>query len=82
MLGRRSSLLGELAEPPQLCSREFQVLNSPQDSSYIDKKVKLPCLMSHQVYTCGIIYGQSAITSQYQAPEISEIPQYDITSQE
>jgi len=60
MLGRRASLKGELARLPGSTSREIK-FQTPAKSDYQIKKVKLPCLMSHPAFACGIIYGQSAM---------------------
>jgi len=61
MSGRRASLLGELALLPDSATREYQVTNSLLIRLIQIKKVKLPRLMSHPAFACGIIYGQSAI---------------------
>ena len=61
MSGRRASLLGELALLPDSATREYQVTNSLLIRLIQIKKVKLPRLMSHPAFACGIIYGQSAM---------------------
>ena len=60
---------GEASEPegcsslslPKAICRGLQVINSSQVIPSISIKVKLPCLIGHQVLTCGIIGEQSAM---------------------
>jgi hypothetical protein len=52
MLGRRASLIGELARLPNSNSRQYE---NQKLGAINEKKVKLPCLISHSALTGGII---------------------------